>query len=57
MQGEAQVTRSLESGFPVLAIYVKINDFGIIGQDEHIDIMSRVQAALEEKYGCSAVVS
>ena len=57
VQGDAQVTRSFESGFPIQTIHVKINDFGIIGQDEHIDIMRRVQAALEEKYGCSAVVS
>ncbi len=57
VSGDVEVTRAAESGFPIKKISVKINDFGIIGQDGHIDIMSRIQEAIEEKYGCEAVVA
>lgn len=37
-------------------INVKITDFGIIGQDGHIDTMKRVQAYLADRYGCEVEV-
>ena len=53
----AQVTRRADATFSHEKIVVKILDFGISGQGEHIDILERVQAFLEEKYGCKAEVS
>ncbi len=38
-------------------ISVKIKDFGIYAEDEHIDIMKKITAALREQYGCDAEVS
>ncbi len=37
-------------------VAVKISDFGIIGQDEHIDTMGKIERELEAKYGCEAEV-
>ena len=38
-------------------ICVKIKDFGIYPEDEHIDIMKKITAALRERYGCDTEVS
>lgn len=54
---EAEVTRSLDSTFSYKKISVKISDFGILGQDERIDMMSRIKEALQTKYGCEAEVT
>lgn len=54
---EVKVFRSKATGFPREKIETKITDFGIIGQDGHIDKAEDVQKALEERYGCAAVVS
>ncbi|MGN1077328.1 MAG: stage III sporulation protein AF [Candidatus Gallimonas sp.] len=54
---EVTTERAEESGFPLKSVSVKITDFGIIGQDEHIDIMNKIADALSEKYGCRAVVT
>ncbi len=54
---EVTTERAEESGFSLKSVYVKITDFGIIGQDEHIDIMTKIAEALSEKYGCRAVVT
>ena len=52
----AEVTRSA-SDFARQKIVVKIFDFGIFGQDEHIDIVAKVQAYLKEWYGCETEVT
>lgn len=57
ISAEVQVFRSGENGFPREKIEAKIIDFGIIGQGGHIDKTKDVQRALEERYGCEAVVS
>lgn len=54
---EVKVFRSDTTGFPREKIEAKITDFGIIGQGGHIDKTEDVQKALEERYGCEAVVS
>lgn len=54
---ETEVKRSADGRYSLEKITVKIVDFGIFGQDEHIDIISRIQSALEEKYGCAAEVA
>ena len=53
----AEVSRAAAVGFAREKIVVKILDFGIIGQDGHINTVSRVRSGLEAKYGCSAEVS
>ena len=53
---EVRVFRSKETGFPREKIEVIVTNFGIIGQDGHIDKTEDVQRALEERYGCTAVV-
>lgn len=51
-------TEREESGtFSLKKITVNITDFGIYGQDVHINMISEIQGALEEKYGCLAEVS
>lgn len=54
---EVKAFRSTGSGFPLEKIEAKITDFGIIGQGGHIDKAEDVRRALEERYGCEAVVS
>ena len=54
---EVEVERGKTAGFPSEKITVKITDFGIIEQDKHIDIIDKIQGALEKKYGCPAEVS
>lgn len=53
---EVNVFRGESNGFPRKKIEVKIIDYGIIGQGEHIDRAESVKKALEERYGCEAVV-
>ncbi|MDE6059394.1 MAG: stage III sporulation protein AF [Clostridia bacterium] len=54
---EVQVKRKTDAKFSYQKISVKIFDFGIIGQDEHIDTMSRIQETLQAKYGCLTEVA
>ncbi|MDE6411813.1 MAG: stage III sporulation protein AF [Clostridia bacterium] len=54
---EVKVFRKDTTGFPREKIEAKITDFGIIGQGGHIDKTEDVRKALEERYGCEAVVS
>ena len=53
---EVKVLRSTGTGFPREKIEVKILDIGINGQGGHIDKAEDVRRALEERYGCEAVV-
>ena len=53
---QVQVFRSEKSGFPREKIEAKILDSGINGQGGHIDNAEDVRRALEERYGCEAVV-
>lgn len=53
---EAEVTRSTDGRYFLEKITVNIYEFGINGQDGHIDIISRIRSALEERYGCNAEV-
>lgn len=57
VQVELDVERSVESGFPLKKIQVKVVDSGINESDEHIDMVMKMKAALEERYGCPAEVS
>ncbi len=51
-----EVERNAEVGFAMQKIQVNITDFGIIGQDERINIMTQIEKTLEEKYGCETEV-
>ena len=53
---ETIVERSASGKFACKKITVKINDFGIFGQDEHIDMINRIKTDIEEKYGCQTEV-
>lgn len=57
VESQATSEREAKAGFSVKKITVKITDFGIIEQDKHIDIIGKIQGALEKKYGCPAEVS
>lgn len=48
--------RSADGRYALEKITVKITDFGIFGQDEHIDIIREIKEGLEERYGCTAEV-
>ncbi|MDE7296295.1 MAG: stage III sporulation protein AF [Clostridia bacterium] len=54
---EVEVERRAEAKFPLEKISVKITDFGIIGQDEHIHIMNLIQENVTQQYGCETEVS
>ena len=56
VKAEVTVYRSDSSGFPREKIEVKMSDSGINGQGGHIDRAEDVRRALEERYGCEAVV-
>ena len=49
---QIRVERGTESGFPRKKIMIKLFENGIYGQEEHIDILSRIQAQIQEEYGC-----
>lgn len=56
--GAEVVVEYAEENFAVRKkISVKIKDFGIYAEDEHIDIMKKITAALRERYGCETEVS
>lgn len=57
LKAEVEVFRKKDNGFPREKIEVKINDFGIFGQGGNINKTEDVQRVLEERYGCTAVVS
>lgn len=52
VEAEAEVLRSADAGFPREKISVKILRDGINGQEEHIDMINRIRADLEEEFGC-----
>ena len=54
---DVQVSRLADETFSYEKIIVKITDFGINGQDEHIHIIEEVDGVLEERYGCDAEVA
>ncbi len=54
---EAQVNRRADGEFSYEKILIKITDFGIIGQDEHIHISEEIEKMLEARYGCDAEVT
>lgn len=57
VQSTIKSKREQKEGFSVKKITVKITDFGINEGDKHIDIIGKIQGALEKKYGCPAEVS
>ncbi len=57
VEATAEVRRRADATFAREKITVKISDFGISGQGEHKDIVSRVQAFLVERYGDIAEVT
>ena len=50
-------TEREDETFRLQKITVKVTDFGIIGQDGHINIMTRIGEDLEARYGCEVVIS
>lgn len=56
VETEVSSQRGTEAGFPVKKIRVNITDFGINGQVEHKDIISKIQGELEKKFGCPTEV-
>ena len=55
--GEADVIRNGNQNYAYEKITIKIYDFGIFGEDEHIDIMCKIQDSLQSKYGCGVEIS
>ncbi len=53
---DIEVTRALDD-FSYEKIIVKVTDFGINGDEAHIDILSAIEERLKTSYGCSAEVS
>ncbi len=53
---EVSVSRSVDD-FSHEKISVRVTDFGINGEESHIDILSAIGKALYERYGCTAEVS
>ena len=56
LTASAEVSRLADATFSYEKIEVKITDFGINGQDEHIHISEQIEKTLEERYGCDAEV-
>ena len=56
IKADAVVSRS-PVDFSHVKIVVKIRDFGIFGQDGHIDIVAELETLLRERYGCESEVS
>lgn len=54
---KTQVTCNVSAGYRPEKIIVSVTDFGINGQDEHINILNRIKSDLSESYGCEVVVS
>ena len=50
-------TERSPDAFRLQKITVNVMDFGIIGQDGHINILTRIGEALEARYGCEVVIS
>ena len=57
MTAEVQVNRRADGEFSYEKILIKITDFGIIGQDEHIHISEEIEKMLEARYSCDAEVT
>ena len=53
---QVKVERTIENGFPRKKIVIKLFENGIYGQEEHIDIVSRIQEQIQEEYGCMTEV-
>ena len=53
----AEVARDKTDIFDFENIRIKILDFGIIAQDEHIHIIEEISKSLEASYGCRAEVT
>lgn len=49
---QVNVERGTEDGFPRKKIMIKLFGNGIYEQDEHIDILSRIQEQIQDEYGC-----
>ena len=54
---EVYTEREADGFFRLQKITVNVTDFGIIGQDGHINIMTRIGEDLEARYGCEVVIS
>lgn len=53
----AKVERNADATFSYQKIVVRILDFGISGEDEHIYMIEKIESELESYYGCDAEVS
>ena len=53
----AKVERNADATFSYHKIVVRILDFGISGEDEHIYMIEKIESELESYYGCDAEVS
>lgn len=52
-----RVDRNADATFSYEKIVVRISDFGISDEDEHIYMIEKIEAALEAYFGCDAEVS
>ena len=57
MTAAAKVERNADATFSYQKIVVRILDFGISGEDEHIYMIEKIESELESYYGCDAEVS
>ena len=57
VEGEVAVLYSTDGILSRKKISVNVLDFGIYGEDEHIDIMKKIADGLERTYGCETEVS
>ena len=53
---EINCIRNTDSRFSVKSLQVKILDFGINAEDEHINIISQIRSELNERYGCDTEI-
>lgn len=54
--GEADVVLAADGTYSAKSVTVRISDFGIYGEESHIDISLQIEAVLEKRFGCEAEV-
>lgn len=53
LSATASVSREIGDGFPLTKIRINLSADGIFGQDAHIDMAERIEAALAQRYSCN----
>jgi len=56
LNSRVETTCGEQSPYSVKKLLVKLQKSDIIGEGEHIDIMRKIEEAIEKRYGCEKVV-